>query len=72
MTINDEIRDEELKYGINKKAAEITALSSGKINKYDYLTGKEVLPSNQQEMLEQAKFSYSTLWKAFEKQIITV
>ena len=72
MTINDEIRDEELKYGINKKAAEITALSSGKIDKYDYLTGKEVLPSNQQEMLEQAKFSYSTLWKSFEKQIITV
>ena len=61
MTINDEIRDEELKYGINKKAAEITALSSGKIDKYDYLTGKEVLPSNLQEMLEQAKFSYSTL-----------
>ena len=61
MTINDEIRNEELKYGINKKAAEITALSSGKIDKYDYLTGKEVLPSNQQEMLEQAKFSYSTL-----------
>ena len=61
MTINDEIRDEELKYGINKKAAEITTLSSGKIDKYDYLTGKEVLPSNQQEMLEQAKFSYSTL-----------
>ena len=61
MTINDEIRDEELKYGINKKAVEITALSSGKIDKYDYLTGKEVLPSNQQEMLEQAKFSYSTL-----------
>ena len=61
MTINDEIRNEELKYGINKKAAEITALSSGKIDKYDYLTGKEVLSSNQQEMLEQAKFSYSTL-----------
>ena len=72
MTINDEIRDEELKYGINKKAAGKTALSSGKIDKYDYLTGKEVLPSNQQEMLEQAKFSYSTLWKSFEKQIITV
>ena len=61
MTINDEIRDEELKHGINKKAAEITALSSGKIDKYDHLTAKEVLPSNQQEMLEQAKFSYSTL-----------
>ena len=61
MTINDENRDEKLKHGINRKAAEITALSSGKTDNYEYLTGKEVLPSNQQEMLEQAKFSYSTL-----------
>ena len=46
MTINDQIRDEKLPYDINKKAAKISALSSGKISKYEYLTSEEVLPSN--------------------------
>ena len=49
MTINDQIRDEKLQYDINRKAAEISALSSGKIDKYEYLTGKEILPFNQQQ-----------------------
>ena len=52
MTINDQIRDEKLQYDINRKAAEISALSSGKIDKYEYLTGKEILPSNQQQIIE--------------------
>ena len=69
MTINDQIRDEKLQYDINRKAAEISALSSGKIDKYEYLTGKEILPSNQQQIIEQAKFTYSPLGKVFEKQI---
>ena len=49
MTIDDQIRDEKLQYDINRKAAEISALSSGKIDKYEYLTGKEILPFNQQQ-----------------------
>ena len=49
MTINDQIRDEKLQYDINREAAEISALSSGKIDKYEYLTGKEILPFNQQQ-----------------------
>ena len=49
MTINDQIRDEKLQYDINGKAAEISALSSGKIERYEYLTGKELLPFNQQQ-----------------------
>ena len=69
MAINDQIRDENLQYDINRKAAEISALSSGKIDKYEYLTGKEILPSNQQQTMEQAKFTYSPLGKGFEKQI---
>ena len=69
MTINDQIRDEKLQYDINRKFAEISALSSGKITMYDYLTGNEILPSNQQQIIEQAKFIYSPLRKAFEKQI---
>ena len=50
----------------------ISALSSGKIDKYEYLTGKEILPCNQQKIIEQAKFTYSPLGKAFEKQIKTI
>ena len=68
MTINDQIRDEKLQYDINREAAKISALSSGKIHKYEYLTGEEILPSNQQQIIEQAKFTYSS----FEKQIKTI
>ena len=71
ITINDQIRYEKLQYDINWESAEIWALSSGKINKYDYLTGEEILPSDQQQLIEQAKFAYSPLQKAFEKQMKT-
>ena len=69
MTINDQIRDEKLQYDINREAAKI---SSGEICKYEYLTGEDILPSNQQQIIEQAKFTYSPLGKAFEKQIKTI
>ena len=65
MTIEDEIRDEKLQYDIDREAAKISALSSGKIDKYEYLTGEEILPSNQQKIIEQAKFTYSPLGKTF-------
>ena len=68
MTIEDQIKDEKLQYDINREAAKISALSSGKIDKYEYLTGEEILPSNKQQIIEQAKFTYSPLGKAFEKQ----
>ena len=66
MTIEDQIKDEKLQYDINREAAKISALSSGKLDKYKYLTGEEILPSNQQQIIEQAKFTYSPLGKAFE------
>ena len=69
MTINDQIRDEKLQYDINREAAKISALSSGKIYQYEYLTDEAILPSNQQQIIEQAKFTYSPLGKAFDKQI---
>ena len=72
MTIEDKIKDEKLQYDINREAAKISALSSGKIDKYEYLTGEEILPSNQQGIIEQAKFTYSLLGKAFEKQTKTI
>ena len=72
MTIEDQIKDEKLQYDINREAAKISALSSGKIDKYEYLTGEEILPSNQQQLIQQAKFNYSPLGKALEKQVKTI
>ena len=72
MIIENQIKDEKLQYDINREATKISALSSGKIDKYEYLTGEEILPSNQQQIIEQAKFTYSTLGKAFEKQKRTI
>ena len=69
MTINDQIRDEKLQYDINREVAKISALSSGKIRKYEYLTGEGKLPSNQQKIIAQPKCSYSDLEKVFEKEI---
>ena len=72
MTINDQIRDKRLQYDINREAAKISALSSGKIHGYEYLTGEDILPSNQQQIIQQGRFTYSPLGKAFEKQIKTI
>ena len=72
MSIDDQIRDEKLQYDINREAAKISALSSNKIGKYEYLTGEEILPSNQKQIIEQAKFTYSPLGRAFEKQTKTI
>ena len=72
MTIEDQIKDEKLQYDINREAAKISALSLGKIDKYEYLTGEEILPSNQQQIIQQAKFTYSPLGKAFEEQTKTI
>ena len=72
MTINDQIKNEKLQYDINREAAKISALSSGKLHKYEYLTGEDILPSNQQQIIEQTKFTYSPLGKAFDKQIKTI
>ena len=69
MTINDQIKDEKSQYNINREVAKISALSSGKLHKYEYLTGEDILPSNQQQIIEQTKFTYSPLGKAFDKQI---
>ena len=72
MTLEDQIRNEKLQYDIDRKVAKISALSSGKIDKYEYLTGEDILLSNQQQIIEQAKFTYSPLGKTFEKQIKTI
>ena len=72
MTIEDQIKVETLQYDINRAAAKISTLSSCKIDKYEYLTGEEILSSNQTQIIQQAKFTYSPLGKVFEKQIKTI
>ena len=72
MTIEDQIKDEKLQYDINREAAKISALSSGKLDKHEYLTGEEILPSNQRQIIEQAKLTDSPLGEAFEKQAKTI
>ena len=61
-----------MQYDINREAAKISGLSSVKIDKYEYLTGEEMLASHQRRVIEEAKFTYSPLDKAFEKQIETI
>ena len=72
MTIDDKIRGKKLQYDIKREAAKLSALSSGKVDKYEYLRGKEILPSDQRRVIEQATLTYSSLGKAFEKQRKTI
>ena len=57
-----------MQFHIPREAAKISAFSSGKIDKYEYLTGEEILPSNQREIIKEVKFAYSIVGKTFEKQ----
>ena len=72
MRIYGKIRNEKLQYDNNMKAAKILALSSGKIDKYEYLTGEEILPSDQRRVKEHGKFTYSPLGKALENHTKTI
>ena len=63
----DEIRDEKLQSNINKEAAKLSALPSGRIDKYEYIKGEETLLSNRRQKIEQAKFTYSFLEQGLEK-----
>ena len=60
MTMDDKIGDEKLQCDINREAGKLSALSSGKIDKYEYLTGEEILPSNQIQII-QIKLSFQIL-----------
>ena len=72
MTLDDKTRDEKLQHDVTRAAAKISALSSGKIDNYEYLTGEEILPSDQGRVTEQPKLKYFPLGKAFEKEITTL
>ena len=68
MRTDDKIWNEKLQCDINGEETKISALSSGKVAKYEYLTGKTILPFNWNQILEQAGFTYSALGKALGKQ----
>ena len=73
MIIDNKIKDEKLHYDINREAGKISALCSGKSDKYKYLTKSgEILTSDQSKIIEQAKFTYSLLGKAFKTQTKTI
>ena len=72
MTIDDKMRDEKFQDDINSEEAKISASSSRKIDKYEKLTGEEILGSNQRQIIDQARFAYSPLGTAFEKQKKTI
>ena len=67
MTIADKMRDEKLQYDINRESAKIWKLWSGKIDKYEFLTGKEILPSDHSRIIKQANLIYSPLGTASGK-----
>ena len=68
MAIDDKIRYEKLQYDINREAAQILALPSDKIDKYEHVTGKEILHPDQKTVGEQSKFTYSSLGKTFKNK----
>ena len=63
MASDYKIRDEKIQYDINNQAPKISALLSGKTDKHEYVTGEEILPSNQSQVVKQAKFTYSPFEK---------
>ena len=67
MALHDQIVDEKLQYDINSEDAKISAWSSGKFDEYEYHTGEEIWSFNQKQIIEQTKFTYTPLGKAFEK-----
>ena len=68
MTIDDKIIDEKIQYDINREAAKVSALSLDKIDKYEYLTGKEILPSDQNRIIEPAKSACHRFGKALKNK----
>ena len=68
----DNTRNKKLQYHVNREAAKISALLSGKVNIYEYFRSEEILPSDQSKIIEQAKFTDSPLGKALEKHTKTI
>ena len=63
--LNDKIKANKAKYDLDREAAEISALSSGEIEKYEYLTGEDL--GYKADVIQKAKFEYFPLGKVFNK-----
>ena len=72
MAIHNQIKDEKIQYDIHREAGKISVLSSGKIEKYEYLTGEQIFLLIKNKEKKQVKFTYSPLGKAFEIQLKTI
>ena len=74
MTIDDKITVEKLHYDTNRggNQKKASALSSCRINKYEYITGEKILSPDQCKIIEKAEFMYYPLGKPLEKQIKTI
>ena len=72
MTIDGKIRDEKLWHNIYREVENIPALSSCKIDKYEYFTCEEILPPDQSQKIQQTNFLFLTLRRAFKKQTKTI
>ena len=66
MTTDDKIRYQKLQYDINREATKISALSSGKTDKYEDVTGEEILPSHRSK-LRLHILLYKKVWKNKQK-----
>ena len=62
------IRDEKAQYNIDREAAKISESSSGKIDKYKFLAGKNILPSDRSRIIKLAKFIFFLLYKALKNK----
>ena len=70
MIMHDKIEDEKLQHNINETAVTMSALLLDKIDKYEYLADKEILPPDQSTAIEEPKFTYFPLAKDLEKQTV--
>ena len=72
MTINEQVKilDDKIKankaqYGLDRQAAKISAVSSGELEKHEYLTGENL--RYKPDVVQKAKFEYSALGQVFNK-----
>ena len=63
--VNEKIKANKAQYDLDKEAAKISALSSGELEIYDYLTGEDL--GYKLDVVQKAKFEYSPLGKVFNK-----
>ena len=66
MKNEEKSRHKMLQYNMNREAAKMLALSFGETDKSEFITDEETFPFDQSKMIEQAKFTYCPLGKAFE------